>query len=136
MVVDYAHHPTEIAAALLQARLVAGEGRVVAVFQPHLYSRTVNFADRFAEELLAADQIVLADIFAAREDPVPGVSTGLVLTELRNRGRTAEYVPGESPEQSAVRGADATGRGDLLILLGAGDINQGAEAALARWENP
>ncbi len=135
VVVDYAHHPTEVRAALRQARLVAGEGKVIAVFQPHLYSRTVNFASRFAEELSAADQVVLADIFAAREDPIPGVTTRLVEDELRALGSEPHYRPGESVAGSAVRGAELTESGDLLILVGAGDINQGADAALAYWEN-
>ncbi len=134
VVVDYAHHPTEIEAALRQARLVVGSGRVVAVFQPHLYSRTANFAERFAGALTAADEVILAEIFAAREDPVEGVTSGLIEQEMLTRGLAAQYMPGESPTESALRGAKCTGPGDLLILIGAGDINQGAQAALAYWE--
>lgn len=134
VIVDYAHHPREVAAALSQARLVAGQGRVIAVFQPHLYSRTKNFADRFAEVLRAADEVVLADIFAAREDPMPGVTSQLVVDELGKIGVAPHYTQGETVDESAVAGARLTAPGDILLLVGAGDINQGARAAVDYWE--
>ena len=70
---DYAHHPTEVEAAIHEAHVVAGEGDVSVVFQPHLYSRTRIFAERFAQALSGADHVVLAGIYGAREDPEPGV---------------------------------------------------------------
>ncbi len=66
---DYAHHPTEVAAVLAAARPLAGDGRVVAVFQPHLFSRTRIFASEFGKALGAADEVIVMDVYAAREDP-------------------------------------------------------------------
>lgn len=134
VIVDYAHHPTEIEAALKQARLVAGTGRVVVVFQPHLYSRTLNFADRFARILAEADRVVLADIYAAREDPMPGVSSQLVVDRLLQAGVDVEYRARATVNESALLGAELCAPGDLLLLVGAGDINQGADAVLDYWE--
>lgn len=127
---DYAHHPTEVSAALAQARVVAGSGRVVALFQPHLYSRTANFADRFAEALSAADEVVLADIYAAREDPVPGVTSELILNSSQMTASSI-YVP--AVEEAALAAADLTGEGDICILVGAGDIFLQAPTVLSRW---
>lgn len=131
---DYAHHPTEIQAALAQARIAVGSGRIIAVFQPHLYSRTANFADRFADALLQADEVVLADIYAAREDPIPGVTSGMIADLLADRGRDARLHPGDTVGQSARRGAELTCAGDILMLIGAGDIDQGESAVLECWE--
>src|SRR3954453_3937510 len=75
---DYAHHPTEVAAQLAAARAVAGEGRLVVAFQPHLYSRTREFAAGFGEALGLADEVVVMDVYGAREDPVPGVTGAMV----------------------------------------------------------
>ena len=116
---DYAHHPTEVEAALKQARIVAGDGRVVAVFQPHLYSRTRNFADRFASALSHADEVVLADIYAAREDPIPGVTTELILDSPKLTA-PARYI-GDCHD-AAVVAAGITNPGDVCLLIGAGDI--------------
>ncbi len=135
VIVDYAHHPTEVQAAIRQARLVAGTGRVVAVFQPHLYSRTKNFADRFAMALGAADDVVIADIYAAREDPMEGVTSQLVVEQLSALGVDGHYAAGRSVAQDAVTGASLTAPGDVLMLIGAGDINQGAGDALSYWES-
>ena len=75
---DYAHHPTELAAALRAARNMYEDRRLVAVFQPHLYSRTRDFAREFGEALAVADKVWLTDIFPAREDPIPGVDLSLI----------------------------------------------------------
>ncbi len=125
---DYAHHPTEVAAALEQARLVAGEGKVIVVFQPHLYSRTKNFASRFAQALTAADRVILTDIYAAREDPVPGVTSELIAAA---GDLECVYVP--QAHQAALLAADWTERGDVCVLLGAGDIFLQASAVVERW---
>src|SRR3712207_6971472 len=77
---DYAHHPTEVAAQLRAARAVAGEGRLVVAFQPHLYSRTREFAAGFRRALGLADEVVVMDVYGAREDPVPG-GTGAMVAE-------------------------------------------------------
>ena len=79
---DYAHHPTEVRAQLRAARAVAGDGRLVVAFQPHLYSRTREFAAGFGEALGLADDVVVMEIYGAREDPVPGV-TGAMVADAR-----------------------------------------------------
>ncbi|HET9656343.1 MAG TPA: UDP-N-acetylmuramate--L-alanine ligase [Kineosporiaceae bacterium] len=117
---DYAHHPTEVAAVLRAARGVAGEGRVLAVFQPHLYSRTRIFARDFGQALGLADEVVVMDVYAAREDPEPGVSGALIASAVP---LPAERV-GFQPSWSAVA-ADVAARtrpGDLVLTVGAGDV--------------
>ena len=85
---DYAHHPTEVEAAIREAHVVAGDGDVTVVFQPHLYSRTRIFAERFAQALSGADHVVLAGIYGAREDPEPGVDSSLISSRIEG----ASYV--------------------------------------------
>ncbi|GAB19333.1 UDP-N-acetylmuramate--L-alanine ligase [Gordonia effusa NBRC 100432] len=124
---DYAHHPTEVAAVLAAARSVAGEGRVIAVFQPHLYSRTREFATEFARALSAADQVVVADVYGAREEPLPGVS-GRSISELVTV--PAVFAPSLSNLPRVVAGL-VTGK-DIVLTLGAGDITmQGPEILAA-----
>ena len=79
---DYAHHPTEVEAAIREAHVVAGDGDVTVVFQPHLYSRTRIFAERFAQALSGADHVVVAGIYGAREDPEPGVDASLISSRV------------------------------------------------------
>ena len=122
---DYAHHPTEIAALLTAAREVAGHGRVVVLFQPHLYSRTRVFADQFAAALELADEVVVTDVYAAREDPEPGV-TGALVTE-RMSGR-ATFVADRL--EAAAAAADRARPGDLLLTVGAGDVTTLADVVL------
>lgn len=117
---DYAHHPTEVAAALSAARTVVGDGRIIAVHQPHLYSRTRLFAKEFAEVLEQhADETVVLDVYGAREDPEPGV-TGALVSE---RFDHPEHVAFIADWQEA---ADHTARiarpGDFVITLGCGDV--------------
>ncbi len=117
---DYAHHPTEVAATIAAARAVAGNGRVVVVFQPHLYSRTTAFATQFGEALGAADVVAVLDIYGAREDPVPGV-TGRLIADAVPPGRAdTHYLPSlaAAPAQVAALVAD----GDVVITMGAGDV--------------
>lgn len=117
---DYAHHPTELSAALTAARRAVGEGRLIACFQPHLYSRTLEFADEFGEALTLADVAVVTDIYGAREDPVPGITGDLVAQACRSHGGEVTYVadkldlPGWLAEHSRP--------GDLVMTLGAGDV--------------
>lgn len=117
---SYAHHPTEIAADLLAARAVAGGGRIVACFQPHLYSRTRLFARRFGEALAGADEVVVMEVYAAREDPEPGVTGALVADAV---SLPAEQVRFE-PSWSAVPGvlAGIVRPGDIVLTVGAGDV--------------
>jgi UDP-N-acetylmuramate--alanine ligase len=117
---DYAHHPTEVAAALATARSVVGSGRVIAIHQPHLYSRTQAMAGEFAEvyERLA-DHTVVLDVYGAREDPVPGVTGALVSDRFRDATRV-DFVPEWSA--AAERVAELAQPGDLVMTLSCGDV--------------
>jgi len=117
---DYAHHPTEVAAALATARSVVGSGRVIAVHQPHLYSRTQMLAGDFAETYeRMADHTVVLDVFGAREDPVPGVTGALVAERFADPARV-DYLP---DWQSAAERVAAIARdGDLIMTLSCGDV--------------
>lgn len=116
---DYAHHPTEVAAVLDAAGSIA-RGRIWAVFQPHLYSRTERFYREFGEALAAADVAVITDVFGAREEPVPGITGELVADAVREAGGTAHYVPHRLELASFL--APQLQKGDLVLSLGAGDI--------------
>jgi UDP-N-acetylmuramate--alanine ligase len=134
---DYAHHPTEVTAVLRAARGVAGQGRIVAVFQPHLYSRTRIFAAEFGAALGLADEVVVMDVYAAREDPEPGVSGSLVAAAVPLPPDRVQFVPSWSAVAAAV--ADRTRVGDLVLTIGAGDVTMlGPEiiAALAARSLP
>lgn len=121
---DYAHHPTEVAAQLRAVRHAAGLGRVVVVFQPHLYSRTAAFAGEFAEALSLADQVIVLDVYGAREEPRPGV-TGELIAE-RITGADVRYEP--AFDRAAALAAEMAKPGDVLVTMGAGDVTQlGAE---------
>jgi UDP-N-acetylmuramate--alanine ligase len=116
---SYAHHPTELAADLAAAREVAAGGRVIAVFQPHLFSRTRIFAAEFGAALGQADEAVVLDIYAAREDPEPGVTGELI----------SDAVPGGAvfaPDKATVPGiiAGLAKPGDLVLTMGAGDVTR------------
>jgi UDP-N-acetylmuramate--alanine ligase len=115
---SYAHHPTEIAADLAAAREVAAGGRVIAVFQPHLYSRTRFFATEFGAALGLADEALVLDVYAAREDPEPGV-TGMLVASAVPGGR-ARFLPDAGAVPDAVAGLAKPG--DLVLTMGAGDV--------------
>ncbi len=117
---DYAHHPTEVAAALSAARTVVGDGRIIAVHQPHLYSRTRLFAKEFAEVLERyADETVVLDVYGAREDPEPGVTGALVSERFDDPSRVA-FVP--DWQEAADHTARISREGDFVITLGCGDV--------------
>ncbi|MFH0911302.1 MAG: UDP-N-acetylmuramate--L-alanine ligase, partial [Planctomycetota bacterium] len=126
---DYAHHPTEIAAALRAARGVHA-GRVIALFQPHLYSRTQFFCDAFGEALSAADEVLLVDIYPAREEPLPGVTAKIVVEAVRQRN-AAVSGPYARDEAAGVL-ARRVKEGDLVIVLGAGDVGACAHELVER----
>ncbi|MBB5955721.1 UDP-N-acetylmuramate--alanine ligase [Saccharothrix tamanrassetensis] len=117
---DYAHHPTEVAAQLTAARPVAGEGRLVVVFQPHLYSRTRLFADEFGTALGLADEVVVLDVYGAREDPEPGVTGALVAGKVPLAPEKVHYEP--SFDRVPVLVADLVGDSDVVVTMGAGDV--------------
>jgi UDP-N-acetylmuramate--alanine ligase len=116
---DFAHHPTEVSAAIKAARAVVGAGRIITVFQPHLYSRTRLMAKEFAEALAASDEVVVLDIYAAREDPEPGVTGALISDAFSDRGKV-HYVPvwDDVPAVSAALARE----GDFIMTMGCGDI--------------
>jgi UDP-N-acetylmuramate--alanine ligase len=116
---DFAHHPTEVAAALNGARAVVGHGKIVTVFQPHLYSRTRLFAKEFADALEASDEVVLLDIYAAREDPEPGV-TGELIFNASSRKDKIHYVKNWS--DASMVAARLAGAGDFIVTMGCGDV--------------
>lgn len=120
---DYAHHPDEIKASLETARSIC-RGKVIAVFEPHTYTRTASFADGFATALCLADEVVLAPIYAAREKPVTGVCSQSIWLKMRERCRNAVCLPTYCEINAYVR--SGAGEGDLVIYLGAGTINRAA----------
>ncbi|MCW2499072.1 MAG: murC [Frankiales bacterium] len=119
---DYAHHPTEVRAQLTAARGMTGGGRLVAVFQPHMYSRTAAFADGFGQALALADEVVVMDVYGAREDPMPGVSGALVASAVRLPEHRVLFEPSWSAVPEAV--VARVSAGDLVVTLGAGDVTQ------------
>ena len=129
---DYAHHPTKLRAALAAARHVAAGGRVVAVFQPHLYSRTRDFAAEFGAALGAADEVVVMDVYAAREDPMPGVTGMLVAQAVPLPPEAVRYEPSWSAVPAVV--AALARPGDLVVTLGAGDVTMLGPEILAALE--
>lgn len=118
---DYAHHPTELDVTLRAARAGVGDGRVVACFQPHLYSRTRDFAREFGEALALADECLITDVFAAREEPIPGVDASLLVDACLRAGGVARRVPRDELVASV---AETARPGDVVLTLGAGDITQ------------
>jgi UDP-N-acetylmuramate--alanine ligase len=127
---DYAHHPTEVAATLEAARQTFPQGRVLAVFQPHLFSRTLDQADGFGRSLLGADLAVVTDVYPSREKPVAGVTGELVVEAARRHGhRNVHYCPQWQGVPPLLR--DAVEAGDVVVTLGAGDVNRLAQQLVA-----
>lgn len=128
---DYAHHPTEVAALMAAARLAAAGGRVLALFQPHLYSRTRTFSVEFARALAAADEVVVTGIYGAREDPEPGVTSALITEAMADLGAgdRSSYVADRLEAARAI--AQMARPGDLLLTVGAGDVTELADPILA-----
>jgi UDP-N-acetylmuramate--alanine ligase len=119
---DYAHNPGKVEAVVSTAAELVGPGRLLVVFQPHLYSRTRDFAAQFAQALLPADVVVLMEIYGAREDPVPGVSSQLVADHLRALRPDADVVVVSSWSAVAPLVAERATSGDLVLTVGAGDV--------------
>jgi UDP-N-acetylmuramate--alanine ligase len=129
---DYAHHPAEVAAVLAAARSVH-PGRLVAVFQPHLYSRTRALGAETGRALGAADLVVVTDVYAAREAPVPGVS-GRLVADAVPAGVEVRYVPALADVAPAL--VPDLRAGDLVLTIGAGDVTGLGQELLTRLENP
>ncbi|HEX72207.1 MAG TPA: UDP-N-acetylmuramate--L-alanine ligase, partial [Candidatus Hydrogenedentes bacterium] len=130
VVEDYAHHPTEISGTLEAARWAAPE-RIVCVFQPHLFSRTKFFCEEFARALSAADQVLITDIYPSREAPMPGVDAGLIVDAAHRMGAHHVELARNMRDVPAAL-APSLRNGDLVLILGAGNINQIAPALLER----
>ncbi|HVU61995.1 MAG TPA: UDP-N-acetylmuramate--L-alanine ligase [Mycobacteriales bacterium] len=126
---DYAHHPTEVArGALVAARAAARDGRVIAVFQPHLYSRTEAFAADFGAALGGADVVVVMEVYAAREDPLPGVTGGLIASAVPLPPERVYFEPSWAAVPGLVAGLAEPG--DVIVTIGAGDVTMLGPALL------
>ncbi|MFE5310323.1 UDP-N-acetylmuramate--L-alanine ligase [Isoptericola sp. NPDC056605] len=128
---SYDHHPTEVEALLRAARPAAGDGRIVVLFQPHLYSRTRIFADRFAAALALADEVVVTGVYRAREDVDPTVGPRTI-TDLLGRTSSGGGVRAVEDRLEAAHVASALARpGDLVLTVGAGDVTELGPVILA-----
>ena len=128
---DYAHHPTEIAATLASARQVYPERRLVALFQPHLYSRTRDFAEDFGRSLTACDLAIVTDVYPSREKPIPGVTGRLVADAASRAGQSNVVYVAEKKDVAGIL-AGRLRTGDLLVTMGAGDVVKFGEEYLER----
>jgi UDP-N-acetylmuramate--alanine ligase len=126
---DYGHHPVEIRAALQAGRMLCGTNKLVAVVQPHRYSRLADLFDDFCACFNDADEVLVADVYAAGEAPIDGIDKNALVTGLRDRGHRGP-APLESRKDLAGEILQRTNSGDLVMCLGAGDITNWA-AALA-----
>jgi UDP-N-acetylmuramate--alanine ligase len=130
---DYAHHPGEIRATLDAARR-SGYKRVIAVFQPHLYSRTRDFMDGFAQSLSEADAVIVTDIYKAREEPIPGVSSGTIIEKIKMGGHVdASHIPDSKDVAGIIK--NKVKDGDVVVVMGAGDIWQVAAKCAEELRN-
>jgi UDP-N-acetylmuramate--alanine ligase len=127
---DYAHHPTEIRATLEAARAAYPGRRIVAAFQPHLFSRTRDFAGEFGEALTLADDVFLTAIYPAREQPIAGVTADLITRAVRRAGGDVRWVGDRSALAEAL--ARAVQAGDVVFTIGAGDITKTGPELLDR----
>jgi UDP-N-acetylmuramate--alanine ligase len=125
---DYAHHPTEIRATLKAARDGWPERRVICIFQPHRFTRTMILKDKFAGAFDHADRTIITDIYAASESPIPGI-TGKTIADLLDPAKTS-FIP--KKEQIAEQLVKELKAGDLVLTLGAGDIYTVGKELLAR----
>ena len=125
---DYAHHPTEVGATISAGRL-GGWRRVWAVFQPHRYTRTAALGPAFGEPLATADKVIVTDVYSAGEAPQPGVTGRLVAEAVSAAGGDVEYIPSIHSVADAI--VPELNEGDVVLLLGAGDVNSIADEIVA-----
>ena len=129
---DYAHHPTEVLNTLIAARTAVGDGRVVACFQPHLYTRTRDFWRELAAALEHADEAVVMDVCGDREDPIAGIDGALVADAVRPGTARVTYQP--VWDDAAPTVADIARPGDLVITIGCGDVTKVAPKIVAELQ--
>ncbi|REE03355.1 UDP-N-acetylmuramate--L-alanine ligase [Citricoccus nitrophenolicus] len=127
---DYAHHPTEVAAAIAAGQTVAGGNRVHVLFQPHLFSRTRDFAEGFAAALSAADGVRVLPVYPAREEPIEGVDSSLIARRVHTALPGSTTVPADAPAAVASL-VSAVQPGDVILTMGAGDVTAQGGAVLA-----
>ncbi|MFF8898935.1 UDP-N-acetylmuramate--L-alanine ligase [Streptomyces lydicus] len=127
---SYAHHPTEMTADLEAIRGAAEDARVLVVFQPHLFSRTQELGAEMGQALALADASVVLDIYPAREDPIPGVTSELIIDAARAAGATVTAVSDQARVPDVIAGM--AGPGDLVLTMGAGDVTDLGPAILTR----
>jgi UDP-N-acetylmuramate--alanine ligase len=132
MVDDYAHHPTEVSATLDAARGAFPKRRLIAAFQPHLYSRTRDLAADFGVALAAADEVWVTDVYPAREAPIAGVSGELVADAARQAGVAPVHYVTTLDELGRALRAELRA-GDALVAMGAGDIDEMVHALHAAF---
>jgi len=113
---DYAHHPTELEAIIGSVKKMYAGKKVLAIFQPHLYSRTRDFVDGFASSLSMADEVILLDIYPARELPMPGVTSKIIFDKITNHNKT---ICSKEELLSIIK----TKNIEVILTLGAGDID-------------
>ncbi|MEU9658119.1 UDP-N-acetylmuramate--L-alanine ligase [Streptomyces chartreusis] len=117
---SYAHHPTEMTADLEAMRAAAGDARIVVVYQPHLFSRTQELGKEMGDALALADASLVLEIYPAREDPIPGITSELIIEAARAAGAEVTAVPDKGEVPSLVAGMAKPG--DLVLTMGAGDV--------------
>ncbi|WP_405570297.1 UDP-N-acetylmuramate--L-alanine ligase [Streptomyces phaeochromogenes] len=127
---SYAHHPTEMTADLEAMRAAAGDARILVVFQPHLFSRTQELGKEMGESLALADASVVLDIYPAREDPIPGVTSELIIEAARAAG--ADVTPASDKAHVPAVVAGMAKPGDLVLTMGAGDVTDLGPEILTR----
>ncbi|MFE7777193.1 UDP-N-acetylmuramate--L-alanine ligase [Streptomyces sp. NPDC057445] len=127
---SYAHHPTEMTADLDAMRAAAGSSRLLVVFQPHLFSRTQELATEMGQALTLADESVVLDIYPAREDPIPGVTSALIVDSAIAAGARVTAVHDKAAVPDVIAGMAAPG--DLVLTMGAGDVTDLGPQILAR----
>ncbi len=130
---SYAHHPTEMTADLEAMRAAAGDARILVVFQPHLFSRTQELGKEMGQSLALADASVVLDIYPAREDPIPGVTSELIIEAARAAGADVTPVRNKADVPSVVAGMAKPG--DLVLTMGAGDVTDLGPQILDRLSN-
>ena len=126
---DYAHHPTEILATLAAARGAFPGRRIVIAFQPHLFSRTRDFASEFGAALATADAVFLGDIYPAREEPIPGVTSAMIADAVHEAGARVAWMGGRAALAHAL--AAFAQPGDVVLTVGAGDVTRVGPELLA-----